>query len=74
VGTLVGGVAAPLLFGHLIGAGSRGPLFVGYLLGAGLMIGAAAVEAALGVKAERQSLEAIATPLSARSGGDGVME
>jgi MFS family permease len=66
VGTLVGGVAAPLLFGHLIGTGARGSLFAGYLLGAALMIGAAVVEAVLGVKAERQPLESIANPLSAR--------
>ncbi|HEY3898147.1 MAG TPA: MFS transporter [Chthoniobacter sp.] len=66
VGTLAGGVLAPILFGHLIGAGSREPLFFGYLLGATLMIGAAVVEAVLGVKAERQPLESIASPLSAK--------
>jgi MFS family permease len=66
IGTLVGGVAAPTLFGHLIGTGSRTSLFVGYLVGAALMIGAALVEAWLGVKAERQPLETIASPLSAR--------
>jgi MFS family permease len=66
VGTLVGGVAAPSLFGYIIGTGSRSFLFGGYLLGAFLMIGGAAVEAWLGVKAERQSLESIAQPLSAK--------
>lgn len=66
VGTLVGGVAAPLLFGHLIGTGSRMSLFAGYLAGAILMIGGAIAEAWLGVKAERQSLESIAHPLSAK--------
>jgi MFS family permease len=65
VGTLVGGVAAPTLFGYLIGTGSREHLFAGYLAGAALMIGAAIVEAWIGVKAERQSLESIASPLSA---------
>jgi MFS family permease len=65
IGTLVGGVAAPALFGYLIGTGSRSFLFVGYLTGAVFMIGAALVEARIGVKAERQSLESIAMPLSA---------
>jgi MFS family permease len=66
IGTLVGGVAAPSLFGYIIGTGSRPLLFGGYLLGAVLMTGGAAVEAWLGVKAERQPLESIAKPLSAR--------
>jgi MFS family permease len=65
VGTLAGGVGAPALFGYLIGTGSRTQLFCGYLIGAGLMIGAAVVELAIGVKAERRSLESIARPLSA---------
>jgi MFS family permease len=66
VGTLVGGVGAPSLFGYLIGTGSRMNLFWGYLMGALLMIGAACVEAWIGVAAERRSLESIAQPLSAR--------
>ncbi|EDY21724.1 major facilitator superfamily MFS_1 [Chthoniobacter flavus Ellin428] len=65
VGTLVGGVAAPTLFGHLIGTGSRTALFAGYAAGGILMILGAVAEAWLGVKAERQSLENIARPLSA---------
>lgn len=63
-GTLIGGVGGPWLFGHLIASGSRDDIFWGYLLGAGLMIGAALVELAIGVKAERQPLESIARPLS----------
>jgi MFS family permease len=63
-GTLVGGVAAPALFGVLIGSGSVKGLMWGYLAAAGLMIGAAIVEATVGVKAERRSLESIASPLS----------
>lgn len=66
-GTLIGGVAAPALFGYLIGTGSRTELLYGYLAGAALMLVAAATEAALGVKAERQSLESIAAPLSSRA-------
>jgi len=64
-GTLAGGVGAPLIFGWLIGTGSRGYRFGGYLLGAFLMVAASLVEAWLGVKAERQPLESIADPLSA---------
>jgi MFS family permease len=64
IGTLVGGVGAPLLFGYLIGTGSRIAVFWGYALGAALMIGAGIVELAVGVKAERQSLESISAPLT----------
>src|SRR5439155_10883258 len=64
IGTLAGGVFAPLIFGAIIGSGSRNALFAGYLFGASLMICAAVVEAWIGVKAERRSLESIAAPLS----------
>jgi MFS family permease len=64
-GTLVGGVAAPFIFGLLIQTGSRTALFRGYLAGALLMIAAAVVEAFIGVRAEQRSLESISTPLSA---------
>lgn len=63
-GTFTGGVAAPFIFGLLIQTGSRSALFYGYLAGAGLMIGAGLVEAWIGVRAERTSLEDIAAPLS----------
>jgi len=65
-GTLLGGVGGPWLFGVLIESGSRGEIFAGYLLGAALMMAAALIELALGVDAERRSLEDVATPLSAR--------
>ncbi|HMC32342.1 MAG TPA: MFS transporter, partial [Candidatus Angelobacter sp.] len=61
-GTLAGGVAAPFIFGLLIQTGSRTALFYGYLAGAALMIGAGAVEAWIGVKAERAPLEEITAP------------
>jgi MFS family permease len=64
IGTLVGGVGTPALFGHLIASGSRLQLFGGYLIGAVLMLLAAGCEAIYGVKAEQRSLEDIATPLS----------
>ncbi len=65
VGTGVGGVAAPWLFGALIDTGSRGSVFGGYLFGAGLMIAAALIAARYCVPAERKPLEAVAKPLSA---------
>ncbi|WP_119420518.1 MFS transporter [Desertibaculum subflavum] len=65
LGTGLGGVAAPWLFGALIETGSRGNVFAGYLFGAGLMLVAAVVQARFGVAAERRPLEAVARPLSA---------
>ena len=64
VGTGVGGVAGPLLFGALIDTGSRTSLFGGYLLGAALMVAAAAVMWRWGVAAERKPLEQVARPLA----------
>ncbi|GAB2522417.1 MFS transporter [Paramicrobacterium agarici] len=64
VGTGLGGIIGPILFGQLIGDDIQAVTF-GYYLGAALMIAAGLVELFLGVKAERQSLEDIAQPLSA---------
>ncbi len=66
VGTLFGGVGAPILFGLIIGTGSKTALLIGYLVGAALMILGGVVEAWIGVPAERQSLELVAPPLSSR--------
>src|ERR1700736_3272470 len=63
IGTLAGGVGAPLLFGWIIGTGSSNALVVGYLIGAALMIFGAVTEAWIGVPAERRSLEHVAAPL-----------
>src|SRR5205809_4053675 len=66
IGTLAGGVGAPLLFGWIIGTGSSTALFIGYLVAAALMILGALTEAWIGVAAERRSLEHVAAPLSSR--------
>ena len=66
IGTLAGGVGAPILFGWMIGTGSKTALFAGYLVGAGLMIVGGLTEAWIGVAAEGRSLESIAAPLSSR--------
>jgi MFS family permease len=64
VGTGIGGMAGPWLFGALIDTGSRTSLFGGYLLGAALMIAAGLIAAFFAVAAERKSLEQVARPLA----------
>jgi MFS family permease len=64
VGTGIGGVAGPALFGALIDTGSRNSVFAGYLLGSGLMIGAAVIAWRYCIAAERRSLESVARPLA----------
>jgi MFS family permease len=66
IGTLTGGVFAPLLFGWIIATGSRSALLLGYLVAAALMMVGAIAEMWIGVPAERRSLEHIAAPLSSR--------
>jgi MFS family permease len=66
IGTLIGGVGAPILFGWIIGTGSRAALVAGYFFAAVLMIFGAVTEALIGVAAERRSLEEIAAPLSSK--------
>ncbi|MCO5131996.1 MAG: MFS transporter [Xanthobacteraceae bacterium] len=65
IGTGIGGVAGPALFGALIDTGSRASVFIGYLFGAGLMVAAAAIAWRYCIAAERQPLESIAQPLAA---------
>ena len=64
VGTGIGGVAGPALFGALIDTGSRNSVFAGYLFGAGLMIAAAAIAWRYCIAAERWPLESVARPLA----------
>ena len=66
IGTLLGGVGAPYLFGVLIASGSRSNVAYGYALGALLMLLAALCELLLGVEAAGKSLEAISKPLQSR--------
>ena len=69
IGTAAGGITGPLLFGKLIDNASADKditaIAIGYFIGAGLMIAGGLAEAVLGVKAEGQSLESIAEPLTA---------
>jgi MFS family permease len=65
IGTAVGGVAGPALFGVLIDTGSRASVFGGYLFGSTLMIGAAYLAWRLCIACERTPLEDVARPLAA---------
>jgi MFS family permease len=65
IGTGIGGVAGPWLFGALIDTGSRWSVFGGYLFGAVLMLAAAVIAGRFGVAAERKPLESVARPLAA---------
>ena len=64
LGTALGGIAAPWIFGSLIGTGDPAAIGWGYAAGAALMLLAAGAELWLGVAAERRSLEDVARPLS----------
>ena len=69
IGTAAGGIAGPLLFGSLIQNASQSgditKIAIGYFIGAALMVAGGVVEAIFGVRAERQSLESLAMPLTA---------
>jgi MFS family permease len=64
IGTGIGGVAGPTLFGALIDTGSRGSVFAGYLFGSVLMIAAAIIAWRYCIAAERKPLESVARPLA----------
>jgi MFS family permease len=66
IGTLIGGVGAPLFFGELITTGSKTNVALGWALGALLMLLAAGLEAWIGVEAAGQSLESVSKPLQSR--------
>jgi hypothetical protein len=65
VGTAVGGISGPLLFNGLVSTGEVSDTTLAFCIGAALMTVAGLVEAVLGVRAERRSLEELAMPLSA---------
>jgi MFS family permease len=65
VGTGVGGIIGPQLFGPMVATGKSSEVFKALAIGAVLMIGGGVAELAFGVKAERRQLEGIAKPLTA---------
>ncbi|GAB1820614.1 MFS transporter [Herbidospora sp. RD11066] len=67
VGTGLGGIIGPVLFGRLVESEQVGQVTIGYLVGAGLMIAAGLVQWFLGIEAARRSLEDIAEPLSVQT-------
>jgi MFS family permease len=64
VGTAVGGITGPLLFGQMINSGDRGLVALSFLIGAAVMAIAGLVEVWLGVSAEQKRLEDVALPLT----------
>jgi MFS family permease len=70
IGTAAGGITGPLLFAKLVGTGKVFDTAIAFVTGASLMIIGGIVEIVLGVKAERQSLESIAQPLTAQDNAD----
>ena len=68
VGTGLGGIIGPILFGRFVGEGIQSVAF-GYVIGALLMVAAGVVEIVFGVEAARRSLEDIAAPITAQTEG-----
>jgi MFS family permease len=71
VGTAAGGIAGPLLFGHLINSGSQDQVAIGFFVGAVVMAIGGIAELAFGVKAEQEQLEDVAEPLAAEGVEEG---
>ncbi|MFB8119549.1 MFS transporter [Streptomyces sp. NPDC055962] len=66
VGTAAGGITGPLVFADLTASGVPGDTALAFCIGAALMVAAGLVAFFFAVAAEGQSLEDIATPLSAQ--------
>jgi len=73
IGTAVGGISGPLLFGHLIATKDRTMVMVAFLIGAGVMALGGIAEIFLGVRAEQAQLEDIARPLTAEEAESGEL-
>jgi MFS family permease len=65
IGTGLGGVVGPVMFGQLIGTGDRGLVAIGFLVSAVVMAIGGVAELFFGVRAEQTPLEDIAKPLTA---------
>jgi MFS family permease len=73
IGTGIGGIIGPLLFGHLIATNDRTWVMVAFLIGAGVMALGGIAEIFLGVNAEQEQLEDIAKPLTAEEAETGTL-
>ena len=71
IGTAVGGITGPYLFGKMIESGEQSQVAIAFYIGAGIMAIGGIVELFLGVRAEQESLEDIAKPLTAEEAEDG---
>jgi MFS family permease len=75
IGTAVGGITGPYLFGKMIESGEESQVAIAFYIGAAIMAIGGIVELFLGVKAEQESLEHIAKPLTAEEAeGEGEGE
>jgi MFS family permease len=72
VGTGIGGVIGPQVFSRMINTDSYEQVFLALGLGAVMMILGGLAELIFGVKAERQSLESIAQPLTVEDAPKGA--
>ena len=70
IGTALGGITGPLLFGKFIASGDVSQVAIGFFIGAALMAVGGITEIFFGVKAEGQKLEDIAEPLTATAARD----
>ena len=70
IGTAVGGISGPLLFGSLISSGARSEVAIGFLIGAAVMALGGVAELLFGVRAAGQQLEDVARPLTASGSGE----
>ncbi|MEC4763982.1 MFS transporter [Mycobacterium sherrisii] len=70
VGTAIGGITGPVLFGELINSGERGQVLWSFLIGAIVMAVAGLVELWLGIAAEQRALEDLALPLTVADAED----
>jgi MFS family permease len=74
IGTAAGGITGPLLFSHLIASGSRSQVAIAFYIGSAAMAVGGIAELFLGVRAEQQPLEDIATPITAEETQEGEQE
>jgi MFS family permease len=73
VGTGIGGIIGPLLFGRMIATNDRTWVMVAFLIGSGVMALGGIAEIFLGVRAEQTPLEDIAKPLTAEEAESGEL-
>lgn len=66
IGTATGGITGPLIFANMVATGQPVHTAIAFSIGGALMLGAGVIAIFLSLDAERQSLEDIAAPLSAK--------